>query len=661
MSLLSPQKEKQYANAIRFLSADSVEAAQSGHPGMPMGMADVASVLFRHFLVFDAEKPDWANRDRFVLSAGHGSMLLYALLYLCGVKKMTINQLRQFRQWGSLCAGHPEHMPEIGIETTTGPLGQGLANAVGMALAERMATARFGSKLVDHYTYVIAGDGCLMEGISHEAIGIAGHLCLSKLILLFDDNSISIDGPVSLSASEDTPTRFKAAGWKTLSIDGHNPEEIYHALEQARQSDKPTMIACKTRIGFGAPNKEGSEETHGKALGANEIAAMRKNLNWPHPAFHIPDSLLEAWRSAGKRNQPKRKSWEEGYTRLPPEERKNWEDFITRSTLDKAGDIVDLLREEWKKTPLHVASRQSSQRTLEKLVAAIPNLIGGSADLTGSNNTKTNANIPITRGDYSGNYLYYGIREHGMAAVMNGLSLYGGFVPYGGTFLVFSDYCRPSIRLAALMKQQIIYVMTHDSIFLGEDGPTHQPVEHLAALRAMPNLLVLRPCDAIETAECWQIALENRKGPSVLVLSRQSLPSLTRTTAMQSAYRGAWLVYGEEKKRAATLLASGSEVSLAIEAASLFEKEGVKISVVAIPCFEIFDQQDPDWKQSLLGDAPRLAVEAAAPFGWARYVKSEDDIVGIKGFGASAPAETLREKFGFTAENVAAKLRALIV
>jgi transketolase len=640
------------ANAIRALSMDAVEAANSGHPGMPMGMADVATVLFTQFLKFDPTAPDWPDRDRFVLSAGHGSMLIYALLYLTGYPGMTLEQLKNFRQLGSATAGHPEYGHAPGIETTTGPLGQGLANAVGMALAERMLAARYGDGLVDHYTYVIVGDGCLMEGISHEAIDLAGHLRLSKLIVLFDDNSISIDGPTSLSTSMDQLARFKAAGWAVHGIDGHDPEAIYSALTEAKRSDRPSLIACKTVIGYGAPSKQGTAGVHGSPLGKDEVAKARATLGWSHQPFELPEAVLAAWRGASVGGKAAHQEW---LGRLAGDPAK--EDFVRRLSgqpgpaLDEA---IARVKAKFAADKPKLATRQSSQAVLEELTAAWPALTGGSADLTGSNGTKTKAGKPVTPVDFSGSYLHWGVREHAMAAAMNGMALHGGFVPYGGTFLTFSDYSRPAIRLSALIGVRVVHVMTHDSIGLGEDGPTHQPVEHFAALRAIPNLLVFRPADAIEAAECWAAALAEEKTPSVMCLSRQGLPALPERTDLSAnlSADGAYVVYEPNGPRQVTILATGSEVQIAVAAAKTLEADGVATAVVSMPSWELFRRQPREHRASVLGAAPRIAVEAGIRLGWDAWIGPDGVFIGMSGFGASGPAEALYKHFGITVEVV---------
>ncbi len=649
------------ANAIRFLAIDAVEKAKSGHPGMPMGMADVATVLFSRFLKFDTADPAWPDRDRFVLSAGHGSMLLYALLHLTGYEGMTSDELRAFRQWGSKTPGHPEVGHTPGVETTTGPLGQGIATAVGMALAERLMNARFGDDFVDHFTYVIAGDGCLMEGLSHEAISLAGHLRLNRLIVLFDDNEISIDGATSLSCSDDQLARFKASGWSACRIDGHDPDAIEAAIEHARGGDRPSLIACRTVIGFGAPNRQGSEKAHGAPLGADEVARTRAALNWPHPPFQIPELVLDQWRKAGARGHAARRSWIERTRRLNSAGRSPFHDALNRSLPCAFAEAMTQLRDRFGVERPNIATRQASQLVIDGIAETLPNLLGGSADLTHSNLTRARTHQPV-RADYlRGNYIHYGVREHAMAAAMNGIALHGGFIPYGGTFLSFADYSRPAIRLAALMGVRVIHVMTHDSIGLGEDGPTHQPVEHLASLRMIPNLLVFRPGDGIETAEAWDCALRAQANPSVLCLSRQALPAFRDGGGANRVARGAYVVVGPEGGRDVTLIATGSEVSIAIEAAKALATDDVRAAVVSAPCFELFRQQSREYQAEVLGDVPRIGVEAAVEGDWARWLGDGGEFVGMTGFGASAPAETLYREFGITADAVArAALRCIV-
>ncbi|MGA8760637.1 MAG: transketolase [Stellaceae bacterium] len=654
-------KLRHMADALRALAMDAVEKAKSGHPGMPMGMADIATVLFTKYLRFDPHAPDWPDRDRFVLSNGHGSMLLYGLLYLTGYPDMTLDEIEHFRQLGSRTAGHPERGHATGIETTTGPLGQGLGNSVGMALAERMLATQFGSDIVDHYTYVFCGDGCLMEGISHEALSIAGHLRLNKLIVLYDDNSISIDGPTSLAVSDDQVERFRAHGWAAERIDGHDTDAIADAIERAHNSDRPSLIACRTVIAFGAPTKAGTAAAHGSALGAAEIIGARERLGWNYPPFVIPDDVLAAWRAAGARGAHVRKAWEARLQAQPAEKRR---EFVRRqhrelpTGFDQA--ITDLC-DEFRKANAKIATRQASGTVLDTLIKVVPELVGGSADLTPSNNTRAKDMKEVRPGDYSGRYIHWGVREHGMAAAMNGIAVHGGLIPYGGTFLTFSDYCRPSIRLSAFMGVGVVYVMTHDSIGLGEDGPTHQPIEHLAALRAIPSLYVYRPADPIETAECWALALHRRNAPALLALTRQSLPLLRHDSSAEnrSAY-GAYVLAEAEGGRQVTLLATGSEVSIAIEARELLAKSGVRAAVVSMPCWELFEAQPPQYQDQVLGAAPRVGVEAAVEFGWHRWLGPRAAFVGMHGYGASAPGEAVYKHFGFTPEKVAEAARSLL-
>jgi transketolase len=642
------------ANALRALAMDAVEQAKSGHPGMPMGMADVATVLFRDFLKFDAADPDWPDRDRFVLSAGHGSMLLYGLLHLTGYAEMTLDELKRFRQLGSRTAGHPEYGHAKGIETTTGPLGQGIGNAVGMALAERILAATFGAEMVDHRTYAICGDGCLMEGISHEAISLAGHLKLAKLTVLWDDNSISIDGSTALAVSDDQLARFKASGWSAERVDGHDTDAIAAALARAQQSDRPSLIACRTTIAFGAPTKAGTAAAHGAPLGAAEIAGARERLGWPYPPFVVPDEVRAAWREVGRRGAAGAAAWRQRLEAAPAGTRA---EFLRRQsgTLPEGfAAALEQVREKFATEAPKLATRQCSNMVIEAIAPVLPELVGGSADLTGSNLTKAKSQKPITPEDFTGNYIHYGVREHGMAAAMNGIAVHGGIIPYGGTFLIFTDYCRPAIRLSALMKQRVIYVMTHDSIGLGEDGPTHQPVEQLAALRAIPNLLVFRPADGVETAECWGLALSERHAPSVLSLTRQGVPTLRRGTQGDNlSARGAYILAESEGARQVTLLATGSEVQLALAARETLKTKGIAAAVVSMPCWELFDKQDAAYRESVLGGVPRLAIEAASTFGWSRYVgDAAGAVIGMPGFGASGPAEELYPYFGITAEKL---------
>ncbi|MCV2864827.1 transketolase [Albidovulum sediminicola] len=650
------------ANAIRFLAADAVERAASGHPGMPMGMADVATVLFTRFLKYDAAHPRWADRDRFVLSAGHGSMLLYALLHLTGTPGWPIDALRGFRQLGSPAAGHPEYGHGEGIETTTGPLGQGIATAVGMALAEEMDRARFGADIVDHHTWVIAGDGCLMEGISQEAISLAGHLRLKKLIVLWDDNGITIDGGTSAATSEDQRKRFEASGWATLEADGHDPEGIAEAMEQARQSDRPVMIACRTRIGYGAPSKAGTAKCHGSPLGAGELQAAREALGWPHAAFDIPLPVRELWAAAGGRGAEARQDWEVRLAASP--RRADFLDHHAGRYPEGWRQALAAHRAALSSKPGAMATRKASGAALEVLTPAIPQMIGGSADLTGSVNTLTKATAPLTAENFGGRYIHYGVREHGMAAVMNGMALHGGYRPYAGTFLVFADYLHPALRLSSLMGLPVTYVLTHDSIGLGEDGPTHQPVETLAMLRATPGLVTLRPADAVEAAEAWEIALDRRDGPTAIVLSRQDLPTLRLDGGVENAARRGGYVLAEAAcgPRRVTLIATGSEVEIAYEARALLEAAGIGAAVVSLPSFELFRAQPAAYRAAVLGqrDGVRVGVEAALRFGWDEVIGSEGAFVGMTGFGASAPASVLYQHFGITAVAVAAKARDLL-
>ncbi len=641
------------ANAIRALSMDAVERAKSGHPGMPMGMADVVTVLYSRFLKFDAAHPDWPDRDRFVLSAGHGSMLLYAILYLTGYPGMDIGEIQNFRQLESRTAGHPEYDHAPGIETTTGPLGQGFANAVGMAIAERCLNARHGDETCNHYTYVLAGDGCLMEGVSHEAISLAGHLRLSKLIVLFDDNGISIDGPTDLSESDDQLARFRASSWDTQAIDGHNPQAVAEAIAQARETNRPSLIACRTVIGYGAPIKQGTASTHGAPLGADEIVGARDALGWPHPPFVVPEYILAAWREVGQQGRLAYDDWSDRAGQLSEADRNALTQPIS---VDVAGAIkhaIATVKCRFAEEKLNLATRQSSQMVLEQLLPVVPGLIGGSADLTGSNGTKTSHSTPISAKKFSGNYLHYGVREHVMAAAMNGMALHGGIVPYGGTFLVFADYCRPSIRLSALMRQRVIYVMTHDSIGLGEDGPTHQPVEHLSALRAIPNLQVFRPADSMECAECWELVLMSDATPSILALTRQGIPALREESSSENlCARGGYLLREPEAGHDVSLLATGSEVSLAVQAAQRLAEVGIAASVVSLPSWELFRAQPEDYRNHILGDVPRIGIEAAVQMGWKEWLREGDMFIGMEGFGASAPYLELYEKFGITVDAV---------
>ena len=645
------------ANAIRALAMDAVQKANSGHPGMPMGMADVATVLFQKFMRVDPKTPNWPDRDRFVLSAGHGSMLLYALHHLIGYADMDIDQLKAFRQFGSRTAGHPEYGHALGIETTTGPLGQGISTAVGMAIGERLMNARFGDDLVDHYTYVIAGDGCLMEGISHEAIDLAGNLNLSKLIVLWDDNGISIDGKVELATKMDQLARFKAAGWNTWSVDGHDPQAIEAAIAEARKSDKPAFIACKTIIGYGAPNKAGTHKVHGEALGDDEIAATRKALVWESQPFELPEAVVKGWREVATKGAEARKAWEE---RLAASQHRDRFETAVNCTLPAAfAEEMQSYRQALANDKPKVATRKSSEMALEVVNRLTELTIGGSADLTGSNNTKTKDMVSVTADDFSGRYIHYGVREHGMSAAMNGLALHGGAIPYGGTFLVFSDYARGAMRLSALMGIRVIYVLTHDSIGLGEDGPTHQPVEHLTMLRATPNMLVFRPADAVETAEVWEIALTELKRPSVLALTRQGLPTVREDVSQNLSAKGGYVLKGTDGERDVTIMASGSEVEIALKAAETLAGEGLKAAVVSMPSMELFAEQDAAYRAEVLGQAPRIAVEAAIGMSWDRWLGENGRFIGMTGFGASAPAPKLYEHFGITPAAVVAAAKDL--
>ena len=654
---LAPNRLAPMANAIRALSMDAVQAANSGHPGMPMGMADVATVLFSKFLKFDPAAPQWPDRDRFVLSAGHGSMLMYSLLYLTGYESPTIEDIRNFRQLGSVCAGHPENFLIPGVESTTGPLGQGLAMAVGMAMAERHLNATFGDDLVDHNTWVIAGDGCLMEGINHEAIGLAGTLKLGKLKVLWDDNKITIDGDTSLSTSEDIPARYRASGWDVFDCDGHDFADIERALAQAAASDKPTLVACRTVIGKGAPNKQGGHDVHGAALGPDEVAAAREYLGWTAAPFDVPAEILADWRSLGASGAKARAEWE---ARLSSSQGAT--EFNRRMAGElPEGDPVRKALADWVAGDATVATRKASENWLNVLAPVVPEMVGGSADLTGSNNTKAKCQAPFTADDYAGRYVYYGIREFGMAAAMNGMALHGGVIPYGGTFLIFSDYCRNAIRLSALQQARVVYVLTHDSIGLGEDGPTHQPVEHVMSMRLIPNLYVFRPADAVETAECWNLALEASGTPSVLALSRQNLPQLRKSGDMLSA-RGAYTLRRAEADRKVILIATGSEVELACKVRDTLEGQGIGADVVSMPCMELFEAQDSAYKHEVLPQDTsilRVSIEAGSTMGWERYTASSRNgglNIGLDRFGASAPAKDLFARFGFTVDAIVPKI-----
>ena len=646
---------RRMADAIRVLAMDAVEKAKSGHPGMPMGIADAATVLFTKFLKYDAADPRWADRDRFVLSAGHGSMLLYALLHLTGHAGMGTEDLKNFRQLHSAAAGHPEFGEHPAIETTTGPLGQGLANAVGMAIAERHLSARYGKSLVDHRTWVIAGDGCLMEGISHEAASIAGHFKLNKLTVLWDDNGISIDGDVSITSSDDVLRRFQSYGWAVRRVDGHDQEAVERALDAATRSSKPTIIACKTIIGFSAPSKAGTSGVHGAALGGVELQAAKDALGWTAAPFEVPEDIKGAWEAAGRRSAGSRRSWLKRLAKHP--QKAEFERAMAGKLPDGWHEAGAAHRAKLAEEMPKIATRIASQRALEALVPAIPEMMGGSADLTGSNNTNVRGIPVFSVQNLAGRYVHWGIREHGMAAAMNGLALHGGIIPYSGTFLVFADYMRPSIRLAALMRQRVIHVLTHDSIGLGEDGPTHQPVETLPGLRVIPHLHVYRPADAMETAECWELAVARADGPAVLALSRQNLPALRAEAGENKSARGGYVLAEASAERRATLIATGSEVHLAMQARDTLEAEGIPTAVVSLPCWELFALQDETYRAQVLGDAPRVGIEAALGFGWDRWLGADGTFIGMTGFGASAPADDLFKHFGITAEAAVAAVR----
>ena len=642
--------EKHMANAIRALAMDAVEAANSGHPGMPMGMADVATVLFSDFLKFDPKAPKWADRDRFVLSAGHGSMLIYSLLHLTGYARPTLEDIRNFRQLSSPCAGHPENFKLEGVETTTGPLGQGFATAVGMAVAERHLNALFGDDLVDHKTWVIAGDGCLMEGINHEAVGLAGHLGLGRLNVLWDDNGITIDGKTDLSTSEDVPARYRASGWHVVSCDGHDFADIRKALSEAEADPRPSLVACKTIIGYGAPTKQGTSATHGAPLGDEEIAGTRAALGWDHDPFVIPEDILASWRQLGEKGAAAHAEWDKrlsGHAQAGEFQRR------MAGELPDGRAMQDYL-ESLAKDPPKVATRKASEMALGGITEALPEMLGGSADLTGSNNTKTSSTKPLTKDDYSGRYIYYGIREFGMAAAMNGMALHGGIIPYGGTFLVFTDYCRGAMRLSAIQNARVVYVMTHDSIGLGEDGPTHQPIEHVQSLRLMPNMQVFRPADAIETAECWALAIKRADGPSTLALTRQGLPPLRHDVSVNLCEKGGYRLKAADAEKRVVLIATGSEVSLAMDIAAKLEAAGHGADVVSMPCTELFDAQSADYRQELLGSdgVLRVSIEAGTTFGWERYTGLDGLRFGIDSFGASAPIEDLYAHFGLTVDAI---------
>ena len=642
------------SNAIRFLSIDAVQKANSGHPGMPMGMADVATVLFRSFLRFNPNNPNWLNRDRFVLSAGHGSMLLYSLLYLTGYKSVSIKDIKNFRQLNSICAGHPEYHPGTGIETTTGPLGQGIANSVGFAVAEEILKKKLGKEIINHKTYVLAGDGCLMEGISHEAMSLAGHLKLKNLIMLFDNNSISIDGPTSLAVSDNYKKRFESYGWDYILINGHNEKEIFNALKKVQNAKRPTVISCKTKIGYGSPNKSGKSSSHGSPIGIDEIKLVRKTLNWQYKPFEIPKNILNEWKKTGDKGIKLEKNWNKFYKR-----KKFIIDKILKNNFSKSLKIEKQISLKENKS---LATRKSSELVLNALTKENNTLIGGSADLAGSNNTKTKYQKIINSNNFNGEYIHYGVREHAMCGIMNGIALHSKFIPYGGTFLIFSDYCKPSIRLSALMGQRVIYVMTHDSIGLGEDGPTHQPIEQLSGLRSIPNLNVFRPADRMETIECWELSLKNSNTPSVLSLTRQNLdPIRKKYSNLNKCSFGAYEVFRTNKKINLTILASGSEVNLAIETSHKLAKDKIYSKVISVPCHDIFDKQSSSYKQKILGETKlKISIEAASTDCWKKYIGTDGLTFGIETFGKSAPYKEIYKYFGLTVENISKKTKNLI-
>ena len=664
MSIRKQQKPKklpthnEMANAIRFLSIDAVQKANSGHPGLPMGMADVSTVLFRRYLKFNPQDPNWDDRDRFVLSAGHGSMLLYSLLYLTGYKGSSIRDIINFRQLNSKCAGHPEYGHLKGIETTTGPLGQGFANAVGMAIAERKLSKDFGPKTCDHYTYVIASDGDLMEGISHEAASLAGHLKLKKLIVFFDDNGISIDGPVSLSNSENTINRFKAYQWNTLSINGHDQDQISKAISKAQNSNKPTLIACRTKIGFGSPNKQGKSSVHGSPLGLDEIELTRTKLKWNYKPFEVPNNIKNAWLDSGSRSMDKYKKWKAHINKMKTSSKKEYARRIAGRLPSNINKILNNFKKDCSNKEVVKATRQSSEMVINQISPHMPELIGGSADLTGSNNTKASATKILDSKNYSGNYIYYGIREHGMAAIMNGMALHKGVVPFGGTFLIFSDYCKPSIRLSALMRQRVVYIFTHDSIGLGEDGPTHQPVEQLAGLRSIPNLNVFRPADTVETVEAWQISLQSNNTPSAIALTRQNLPTIRKKhTNKNLTSHGAYEIYKNSKKPKVSIFASGSEVEIALEVSKLLEKNKINSRVISVPCIDLFEKQTSTYRKKIIGEsAINVSIEAGSELAWDKLCPQNRLSIGMNSFGASAPYKKLYEHFGITPQKIYKKI-----
>ena len=648
------KQNRDLANSIRFLSIDAVEKANSGHPGLPMGMADVATILFKYYLKFNPKNPNWMNRDRFVLSAGHGSMLLYSLLYLTGYKSISLNSIKNFRQLNSICAGHPEYEPNSGIETTTGPLGQGIANAVGFALAEEILKKKFGKNIINHKTYVLAGDGCLMEGISHEALSLAGHLKLKNLIMLFDNNSISIDGPTSLAVSDNFKKRFNSYGWDFIEIDGHNEKQIIKALKKAQKAKRPTTISCKTTIGYGSPNKSGTESAHGSPLGKDEIVLVRKKLKWNYEPFKVPEKILEEWKKIGNKGTKEEIKWKKKYNR-----KKN---LIEKTFSNNFNKIFEIEKQNVINNLETIATRKSSEKILSKLVEKNKALIGGSADLSGSNNTKTKNHKIIKPGNFTGNYIHYGVREHAMSGVMNGLALHSGLIPYGGTFLIFSDYCKPSIRLSAFMKQRVIYVMSHDSIGLGEDGPTHQPIEQLSGLRSIPNLNVFRPADTTETLECWQLALENTNTPSVIALTRQKLEQVRKEFVKENkCFKGAYELSRNNEKVDLTILASGSELTLALEVSHKLATQNTYSKVISVPCLNYFEKQSNDYKEKILNETKyKVSIEAATTDCWKKFVGNNGLCFGIDNFGKSAPYKDAFKHFGLTSDNIVKKIKEMI-